>query len=993
MNARRNPLKALSKIAVISIGLGLVGAIIYLVIVQYHSQAAFQNTALKQVAYDSERRATTLGYFFSEQQDYLQDLAESRELSAYFENKALGMSMEYGLRASILIVTEHFDQVRRLKRLGDHPVYERIVFVDATGQLLNDSDSRSQKRSLRRNWREFLSPDGPGPEILSDSNEGELQIIVSAPCYFKGRYSGQVMGWISFPEIYNYFIEGKSETSRYPDAIIFGKEYLYIPKTAKSLIPPGSRPLPADIKPYQPYPLPILEKDSTSKHAYGILVPVKNTSFSLMTIIPPSEQFDFRSPRQLIYTAGGLALFIIAGVFILVRLNTHNALLRAHLEETSLRERAVEEKNRELAAEIRERQIVEKSLQTERDFVESMFETAQVIMLVLDNDGRIKRFNPYLEEISGYCLDEVCGKDWFSVFLPDGEGEPLRTIFRETLHGASRQCIVYQILTKDKHRRDIEWHEKIIRDREGRLVGLLAIGQDITESKRSRQLMELYLYALDNAKDQIFMNDRTSRFIYVNQAACTTLGYSRDELLDMGVGDIDPNFPTEAWEDHWQDLKSQGGLRLETYHENKDGRTYPVEMSLKSFEFDNAEYLLAVARDLTERKQREAEKLEMERRLLHSQKLESLGVLAGGIAHDFNNLLAAIMGNLELSLIRLPGESPVRWNVEQAIKASQRAADLTRQMLAYSGKGTIEICEIDLGELVRHNAELLRTSIPRSISMFTEASPGNSLIVGDPGQIQQVIMNLITNAAEAIGQGQGLITITTGSGDYNAVDLSKSFLEEKPSPGCFSWLEVADNGCGMDDETKRRVFEPFFTTKFTGRGLGMAAVLGIIRAHQGAIFVESAIAKGTRFRVLFPATEPARCTGTNINTPSPRIEAGSSVLVVDDEDMIRDFCCACIDNLGFKVLSAPDGLAAIELFNEHADIISLVILDLTMPRMDGVAAFKELRRIKPEVKIVVSSGYGEQDVASQFADKKPDAFIQKPYTVQALNEIIMKVLA
>jgi PAS domain S-box-containing protein len=483
MKANLNPLRSLSKIAAVFIGVGLVVAIVYLVIAQYRSQVALQQTALKQVTYDSERRATALGYFFSEQQDYMRELADSREISVYFENKALGMSMEYGLRASILIITEHFDLVRQAKKLGGHSMYERIVFIDTAGRLLNDSRSPDQLWSAARDWREFLSPKNTEPVILRDKDKGNLRIIISAPSFFKGRYVGQVMGWISFPQIYHYFFESEQESSRFSDAIIYRNEYLHIPIAAQQLIAADSPSIPADIKPGQPYPLRINNADFEGKTSYAILVPVKGTSFSLMTVIPPTGQFDFRSPRQLLITTGGLALFIIAGMIFLVRQNTRNALLKAHLEETLLRESAVDAKNRELAAEIMERQLAEDSLQKERDFVESLFETAQVIMLVLDNEGRVERFNPYMEAVSGYRLDEVRGKDWFSVFLPEGEKEGLRAIFRATLHDSTARSITYPIVTKDNRMRDIEWYEKILLDADGSLQGLLSIGQDITNRK------------------------------------------------------------------------------------------------------------------------------------------------------------------------------------------------------------------------------------------------------------------------------------------------------------------------------------------------------------------------------------------------------------------------------------------------------------------------------------------------------------------------------
>ncbi len=345
----------LRQLAVFSIGLGLVAAIGYLVVFQVRAQVALQQSALKQAVFDSEARATGLGYFFSEQKDLIQDLADSRELHAYFENQALGMSMEYGLQASILVVNERFEHLRQVKKLGDLPLYERLAFVDAAGHLLNESPPQPMGRHERRDWRSLLSPGQAEPVILCDNNNEYPRIIISAPCFFKGRYSGQVLGWISFPWIYRYFIEGKSEVSRYPDAIVFGREYLHIPPAARDLVPSGGATLPADIQPGNSYEFLPAHAGGHSKGTRAMLVPVKSTPISLVTFIPSTEQFGFRSPRQIILSAGGLALLFIIGMFSLMRLNTNNARLRIRLEETILREMEVDGKNRELAAEIAER--------------------------------------------------------------------------------------------------------------------------------------------------------------------------------------------------------------------------------------------------------------------------------------------------------------------------------------------------------------------------------------------------------------------------------------------------------------------------------------------------------------------------------------------------------------------------------------------------------------------------------------------------------------
>ncbi|MDR3580261.1 MAG: PAS domain S-box protein [Oryzomonas sp.] len=399
---------------------------------------------------------------------------------------------------------------------------------------------------------------------------------------------------------------------------------------------------------------------------------------------------------------------------------------------------------------------------------------------------------------------------------------------------------------------------------------------------------------------------------------------------------------------------------------------------------------IGVGRDISDQKRAEDERVELERKLLHAQKLESLGVLAGGIAHDFNNLLTAILGNLDLALMRLPQSSPVRTNIEQSMLASRRASDLTRQMLAYSGKGLFELKEIDLNEIVRDNIDLFKAVVPRNVSFAADAESALPPIMADPGQIQQVVMNLITNAVEALGASKGVVVLTTGVMTCDDRCIRKSLLEEKPPPGKYVFIEVSDNGCGMDVETQRRLFEPFFTTKFTGRGLGMAATQGIVRTHLGIILLESSVGEGTTFRILLPAIESS-ITQPVVAIDSPLPGAGHSVehkgkiLVVDDEESVRALAAEYVRHFGFEAIEAGDGIEALELYRRHADGIDLVILDLAMPNMDGVSAFFELKKIRPDVRVILSSGYSEQAVAEQFKQEKPVCFIQKPFQLKELE--------
>jgi CheY-like chemotaxis protein len=367
-------------------------------------------------------------------------------------------------------------------------------------------------------------------------------------------------------------------------------------------------------------------------------------------------------------------------------------------------------------------------------------------------------------------------------------------------------------------------------------------------------------------------------------------------------------------------------------------------------------------------------------------------VLAGGIAHDFNNLLTGILGNADLALAELSPVAPARESLEAIETGARRAAELCRQLLAYSGKGRFAVQPLDLMELVQEMGHLLAVSISKKVLLKYHFAKNLPAIEADPTQMRQTIMNLIVNASEAIGDRSGVISVSTGLAHCDAESLKTCFAVDGIQPGDFVSLEVTDTGHGMDKATQDRIFDPFFTTKFTGRGLGLAAVLGIVRGHKGAIRVYSEVDRGTTFKLLFPA---ARTQAREIasTVPSARAWKGhGQVLVVDDEGTVRTLTRRMLERVGFTVLTAEDGRQAVEIFQRVAADVDLVILDLTMPQLDGEACFRELRLMKPEVKVILSSGYTEQDVVNLFAGQGLAGFIQKPYTSEELIAKVRDVL-
>lgn len=393
----------------------------------------------------------------------------------------------------------------------------------------------------------------------------------------------------------------------------------------------------------------------------------------------------------------------------------------------------------------------------------------------------------------------------------------------------------------------------------------------------------------------------------------------------------------------------------------------------------------------------EQEKLEMEKQLFHAQKLESLGILSGGIAHDFNNLLTVILGNLELALYDIPPDSDLQSLVKNAVTAARKSAELSRQMLAYSGKGAFNVTDVNFNDVVRENAEMFRTAISKTIQLNLDLSLDTPNVHADPSHVQQVIMNLITNASEAFLDRPGTVTLSTGVTYCDRKLLSRSVLPEKPVPQDMAFIKVADDGCGMDASIVERIFDPFFTTKFTGRGLGMAVVLGIVRGHNGAITVESQHDLGTTITVYFPVSDHHlhEKTGeknlTDMNLPEGlQIDGNSAtILVADDEVSVKNLMVRYLSKIGFNTITASNGKEAFDIFAENPDLFSLVILDLTMPVMDGVSTFEEMTKIKPDVKVIICSGYDEHEIIERFKrNLPPRAFLKKPYDYLTITNLI-----
>lgn len=442
---------------------------------------------------------------------------------------------------------------------------------------------------------------------------------------------------------------------------------------------------------------------------------------------------------------------------------------------------------------------------------------------------------------------------------------------------------------------------------------------------------------------------------------------------------------------------AEGAVRhLEVDYVDQRNRFTPIEINATVLPSANGPKIVTLCRDISERKRAQEQRRQMETQMLHVQKLESLGLLAGGIAHDFNNLLTAVLGNSDLALMMIPEESPARPLLANILKASRQAADLCGQLLAYSGRGRFILQKFDLGNLVREMGKILEVTVSKKISVGYSFQADLPPIEADLSQVRQVLMNLIINSAEAIGENAGTITVGLTAEKFDSFSPGDGFAGETPVPGEFVSLEVADTGCGMDEATLSQIFDPFFSTKFPGRGLGLAAVQGIIRGHHGFIRVSSEKGKGTRFRVFFPANACGATVSSPIQKEKVDWKGTGIILLADDEENVRFTAAEMLKFLGFQVLLASDGREAVEIFRRTELVegkhVVAVLLDLTMPRLDGKEALRGIRMLRSDVPIILSSGFDEQDIRKNLLKEEMAGFIQKPYQVRQLASVLQKTV-
>ena len=619
--------------------------------------------------------------------------------------------------------------------------------------------------------------------------------------------------------------------------------------------------------------------------------------------------------------------------------------------------------------------------------------------IVIYKQGVIQYLNPFTLRLIGHkSLKDVVGKPVTDFLHPDDCDSVLAQAEDITKTGESMWGVPVRYITPDGKRT----HHEMLANRTRLIINgepvSLTVALDVTDQNQMirdiKQQHRMLDVILSSSPVGIWMRDKDGQLQFVNDAYAEMLGVDKQALLSAGddytlVADEDAH--TRKTSDNI--CESSG----ETYRSSEfytvAGAPMVCEViKVPLFEADVYQGLVGFSLDVTTRVEAEIERSEVQKKAQEAQHLESLGVLSGGIAHDFNNLLAVILGNASLISKSLPQDSREFIFMQRIEETSKKAASLCKQMLTYAGKGTLNMQPLELSTLVHDMAILLEVCLLKNVSVDYKLHPELPCFDGDLAQVQQLVMNMITNANEAMREGGGNICLQTSRIvlDGNTEEVVGVAHAGELKQGEYVCLEVSDEGCGMDEATQQRIFEPFFTTKFTGRGLGMSTMLGTVQGHSGLITLESKPNQGTTFQVLFPVSLKQNKTNTQTEGEAKvsHAEKRGKVLVVDDELVLLETVQAMLEDLGYEAVLAENGKQALEIYHARKDEINVVLLDMTMPEMDGKACAIELLKLTPNLKVIIASGYAKEDIHQQFKGIKLAGIVQKPYDFKCLQEVM-----
>ena len=618
-----------------------------------------------------------------------------------------------------------------------------------------------------------------------------------------------------------------------------------------------------------------------------------------------------------------------------------------------------------------------------REFDTALSNSPDFIYL-FDLDGRFTYANRGLQDLLQVSFEQIIGKNFYDLNYPPQLADQLQEDIAQVIRSREPLRSEVPFQAPGGKTRQYEYIFRPVFAQNGEIHGVAGSTRDVTERKESEQKLrdsqERLRFALQSGRMASWEYDPATNRLERSPEFDRIFGDrpvpDNAALLECVV----PEDRATVRRAFLQAIAQKGSMEFEV-RIRVDGDELRW-IWVRGHHYRESGNLLGLISDVTERKH-------LEERLREAGKLESIGVLAGGIAHDFNNLLTGVLGNCSLALEGLGSDHEAYPLVQEAFRAGERAAGLTKQMLAYSGRGKFQLCRLDLSDAIREISTLIKASIPPTVWLQLDLAANLPPIEADPVQIQQVIMNLVINGAEAIGDQQGTVQVNTRACYLDREYLLRLKMPFDIEPGNYVGLEVSDDGCGMSKDTQKRIFDPFFTTKFTGRGLGLSAVLGILRGHKGAMHVESELGKGTRFQTFFPAAE-GRADMPDVTADANATGAGT-VLLVDDERTVLLTATRILERAGFAVICAENGAEAVRIFRDARQPIDAVVLDMSMPVLDGEKALPILLALRPGARIVLSSGYSQSEALGRFSGRGLSGFLQKPYSAAGLLGVLREM--
>jgi two-component system, cell cycle sensor histidine kinase and response regulator CckA len=740
---------------------------------------------------------------------------------------------------------------------------------------------------------------------------------------------------------------------------------------------------------YEPQPLVVQTADE-------LAVAIERPGWDLILTEWTLPTFHAKAAlAQLADWAVGLPIIVVTGVageevaVEALKAGAHDYVMKGRLARLIP---AVEQALRE-DAERKVYKVMEEALRKSENRFRKLVEGAPLGIVFLDEQTRYVQVNQAFCEMVGYREEELIGQTYALVTHPDdlSQSMALAADMRDSQQPGFR--LEKRYIRKDGQTIWVMIHPVNLALLGSRHPPVAAFIEDVTERKQSEARLRLSKFSIDRAGEAIFWGDPSARIIDVNEAACAMLGYEKDELCRLTVHDVTAQAKPGLWPGHWARLKQRETERFETMVGTKAGRIVPVDVVVNYLDVDGQEYSCAFVRDISTRKEMETALLRIHAQLIQAQKMEAIGRLAGGIAHDFNNLLTIINGQSELLLSDQVSTNLAKNSIEQIRDAGKRAAGLTRQLLIFTRQQVVQTQAMDINPIVKAMQMLLVRLIGEDIQIRLDLDDSVGPIMADVSQVEQILMNLVINARDAMPDG-GTVTLKTGN-----VRLDAEFFEQQgmvPRPGHYCLLSVQDTGTGMDEQTARKVFEPFFTTKGLGKGtgLGLSTVKDIVQHSHGVVTFSTQLGQGSTFRVYFPhATSAVRQEVEVVSTMAADVRGTETILLIEDEPLVRQLLKVVLSSRGYMVLEAGTVKAACDSIVEYQGEIHLILSDVILPDGRGPHGVEQLRAMRPGIKVLFMSGYlgVESDQENIVIQQHP--FIQKPFALPDLLETVRRVLS